>query len=107
MSDIVSTTGRPMTTQLRAALDNLTGATRERVIRVLSDPDPGSVTGPIHRAIALELRLAQMREDDTLRGMSRDLSADGPDDPPWPKATGTAKWMDDDGNIVDPPDGLQ
>ena len=107
MSDTVITTGRPMTTRLQEAIDNVGAADRERLIRVLSDPDPGSVTGPIMRGIAIELRLAQLREQAVLTGLAADLAAPDPTDPPYPTRPPMHLWMDGNGNIVDPPDGLQ
>ncbi len=106
MSDepMFTTTGRRMTGQLQEALDNVTG--RDRALMVAALQTSEGRTGPLLRALALELNLAGLREHEAITAAEADLAV--VDDRPWPQPPdGPAMWFDPaTGNVSPtPPDG--
>lgn len=96
MSDeIVTTTGRPMTRGLQEAVDNITGGNRTRMIRALEAGTKDRHLDRLMRALAGELRLAQLREDETLRRIKQHEDA-GVVEPPLPPAEGGPWFPPDD-----------
>lgn len=95
MTEIV-TTGRPMTGGLQRALDNLTGSRRKVTILALNEAAQHDGTlAPLHEALALELRLCELREVEALRDLEQAATAlPQDDDRPWPQATGRAVMFD-------------
>lgn len=94
MNDIIRTTGRPMSLRLQRALGDLTGDDRRHAVTVLAASD-SPILGAVHRAIALELQLASMVEQDVLDHLARDTAADVTD-PPLPTAERGEPWWPDD-----------
>ena len=105
--EIPQATGRPMSQQLAAALNNVTGDDRQRTIKAFaaSAPESSSRLGPLYRALATELYLCEIREkaahdqfvaefedDDLSTAPSPGVHLDGIPDPPAP--TGPARVFD-------------
>ena len=91
---LFTTTGRRMTRALQDALDGL-GESRRIVAEAFDRvADSGSPLGPVYRAMALELRLAEMAERDTLDRLTTEHH-DGLPDGALPEASGPAWWPDD------------
>jgi hypothetical protein len=90
VSEIVNPTGRRMTKQLEAALDN--AQDRKLLIKGLQQPG-GSFLGALHEAIALELQLVELRAQEESRYLESVYEADATG-PPMPEATGDP-WTDD------------
>jgi hypothetical protein len=88
------TTGRPMTGQLQAALDNV-GA-RDRALMAAALLEQQGRLSPLLRAVALELQLAGLREHEALTAAEASLAAtDEPDRPFPPSPTpGLQLWFD-------------
>jgi len=89
MSEPVSTTGRAMTNVLAAALDDLSGPDRSAARRAFAE-STSPVLGRLHRALATELVLVELREQDLGIRLDRELRADRDalPQPPLPTATG-------------------
>lgn len=71
----VEPTGRRMTRHLAAAIDNVTGVERLAAIQALSEMGTSPTLTVLWRALALELRFAQLRADqnvDKLEDLLRD-----------------------------------
>ncbi len=92
MTEMFKVTGRPMTGQLERALDNVTGKEREHTARALEVHE--GVLQPLLRALALELRLAGLREAEVIAQSEADLAdEDGRPYPPSP-TPGLELWFD-------------
>jgi hypothetical protein len=90
------TTGRRMTRQLQDALDGL-GESRRTVAAAFDQvADSGTPLAPIYRAMALELRLAEMAERDTLDRLTAEHHDGLPDGPPLPRPSGPVWHADPD-----------
>ncbi len=88
-----TTTGRPMTGQLQAALDNV-GA-RDRALMAAALMEQQGRLSPLLRAVALELQLAGLREYGAIKAAEADLATDEPERPFPPSPTpGLALWYD-------------
>jgi len=94
MTEMFTTTGRPMTGQLQAALDNV-GA-RDRALMAAAFQTQAGRTGPLLRALALELQLCGLREDAIIAAAEASLAAtDEPERPFPPSPTpGLELWYD-------------
>jgi len=93
MTEMFTTTGRPMTGQLQAALDNV-GARDRAAVAAAFQTQQGR-TGPLLRALALELQLCGLREDAALAAAEADLASDEPERPFPPSPTpGLELWYD-------------
>ncbi len=89
-----SVTGRPMTGQLERALDQVGARDRKLMAAALMQQE--GQTGPLLRAVALELQLVGLREDAIIAATAADLIAsDGPE-PPFPASppSGLEMWYD-------------
>lgn len=98
MSDIVTTTGRRMSRALQDAIDNQPDRrVAAEVFSELAEASTTTTLRPLYAALALELRLAELREQDVLHRLAVD-AAEGPDDPrhPIPPASGPAMVCDPD-----------
>lgn len=92
MSDIITTTGRKMTTALQDAIDGLPD--RELAIRAFTHREQqGDAMGRLYAALALELRLAALRDQDTFTRLEQERFDDIPE-PPLPQATGQPMTFD-------------
>jgi hypothetical protein len=100
MTEIVTTTGRRMSIRLQQAIDGL--ADRGLCIRALEQMgQQGGRLSNVYAALALELRLSDLRELETLRQMAVAEAAAVPE-PPLPEATGPAVYIDPDtGDITE------
>ena len=76
-----TTTGRPMTGQLQAALDNV--GSRDRALMAAALMAQEGRLSPLLRAVALELQLAGLREYGAIQAAEADLATDEPE-PPFP-----------------------
>ncbi len=85
MTEMFTTTGRPMTGQLQAALDNV-GA-RDRALMAAALMEQQGRLSPLLRAVALELQLAGLREYGTIQAAEADLATDEPERPFPPSPT--------------------
>ncbi len=87
-------TGRPMTGQLQAALDQV-GA-RDRKLMAAALLEQQGRLSPLLRAVALELQLAGLREDATLAQSEADLAASDEPERPFPPSPtpGLELWFD-------------
>jgi len=95
-----------MTGQLERALDNVTGKEREHTARALEVHE--GVLQPLLRAMALELRLAGLREAEVIAQSEADLGgSDEPDRPYPPSPTpGLQLWLDPEtGTFTEHPPG--
>jgi len=96
MSDepMFTTTGRRMTGQLQAALDNV-GA-RDRALVAAAFQTQQGQTGPLLRALALELQLCGLREDAALTAAEADLAGPASEERPFPPSPtpGLELWYD-------------
>jgi len=96
MSDepMFTTTGRPMTGQLQAALDNV-GA-RDRALMAAALLAQEGRLSPLLRAVALELQLAGLREAEALKAAEADLAGPASEEPPFPPSPtpGLELWFD-------------
>jgi len=103
MSDVVITTGRPMTRHLDAALDDLTGLDRAAVREAFAE-SVTPILARLYQALAVELRLCDLRDQDLLLQHSRELQADRDaiPEPPLPAATGPAVFgvVEPDGTLT-------
>jgi hypothetical protein len=103
MSDVVTTTGRPMTRRLQDALDDLTGLDRAAVRQAFTE-SATPVLAPVYQALAVELRLCDLRDADLLLQHSRELQADRDalPEPPYPPASGPAVFgvVEPDGTLT-------
>ena len=90
MTELFTTTGRPMTGQLQAALDNVTG--RDRALIAAAFQTQEGRTGPLLRALALELRLAGLREAETVAAWEADVAGPASEERPLPPPTTSALW---------------
>jgi len=103
MSEVLTTTGRRMTRALQSALDDLTGADRAAVAQAFRESDT-PILGPLHRALARELRLCDLRDADLLLQHSRELQADRDaiPEPPLPPASGPVLFgvVEPDGSLT-------
>ncbi len=90
----IRVTGRRMTGQLQAALDNV-GA-RDRALVAAAFRVQEGRTGPLMRALAVELQLCSLREDATIAEAEADLAATDEDERPYPPSPtpGLALWLD-------------
>jgi len=90
----IRVTGRRMTGQLEAALDRV-GARDRAAIAAALQTQQGR-TGPLLRALALELQLCGLRELEAITAAEADLAAtDQPERPYPPSPTpGLALWYD-------------
>ena len=90
----VRVTGRRMTGQLQAALDNV-GA-RDRALVAAAFQVQEGRTGPLLRALALELQLCSLREDATITAAEASLAAKDEDERPYPPSPtpGLELWLD-------------
>lgn len=86
------TTGRPMTGQLQAALDNV-GA-RDRALMAAALMEQQGRLSPLLRAVALELQLAGLREYATITAAEADLAEEDEDERPYPPTPGLELWLD-------------
>jgi len=94
MHEIVTTTGRKMTASLQDAIDGLPN--RELVIKAFSERgEKGGAMGDLYAALALEVRLAALRDEDYFRRLAQERQDEMPE-PPLPEATGPAVCMDPD-----------
>lgn len=89
MTDIVTTTGRPMTPALQHALDDLPD--RDLTIEALR-ASTGRLRA-LHAALALELELVELRESTILTDLATDLAPTDPE--PLPRAEGV-DWFPDE-----------
>ncbi len=80
MSDIVHTGGRRMSKNLQRALDAVPATHRDRMATILAEGAEDPYWDRIKKALALELRLCELREQDTLRQMKDALEGDGAPD---------------------------
>ncbi len=89
-----STTGRPMTGQLEAALDRV-GARDRAMIAAALQTQQGR-TGPLLRALALELQLCGLREDAAIAAAEGALAASDEPERPFPPSPtpGLELWYD-------------
>jgi len=85
MTEMFTTTGRPMTGQLQRALDNV-GA-RDRALMAAALMEQQGRLSPLLRAVALELQLAGLREYSTIAAAEADLATDEPERPFPPSPT--------------------
>lgn len=86
-----TTTGRPMTSQLQRARDNV-GA-RDRALIAAAFQTQEGRTGPLLRALALELRLSGLREYEVIAQSEAQLAV--VDGRPWPgPPAGPTLWFD-------------
>ncbi len=94
MTEEVRVTGRPMTGQLQRALDSL-GARDRAMVSPAFQTQQGR-TGPLLRALALELQLCSLREDAAIAAAEGALAASDEDDRPYPPSPtpGLALWFD-------------
>ena len=92
MTEMFTTTGRPMTGQLQAALDNV-GA-RDRALMAAALMEQQGRLSPLLRAVALELQLAGLREYGAIQAAEADLATDEPERPFPPSPTpGLELWF--------------
>ncbi len=93
MTEMFTTTGRPMTGQLQAALDNV-GA-RDRALMAAALMEQQGRLSPL-RAVALELQLAGLREHEALKAAEADLAGPASEEPPFPPSPtpGLELWYD-------------
>ncbi len=108
MSDepMFTTTGRPMTGQLQAALDNV-GA-RDRALMAAAFMTQEGRTGPLLRALALELQLSGLREYGAIAAAEADLAGPASEEPPFPPSPtpGLQLWLDPEtGTFSETPPG--
>jgi len=89
-----TTTGRPMTGQLQAALDNV-GA-RDRALMAAALMEQQGRLSPLLRAVALELQLAGLREYGAIQAAEADLAASDEPERPFPPSPtpGLELWFD-------------
>jgi len=89
-----TTTGRPMTGQLQAALDNV--GSRDRALMAAALMEQQGRTGPLLRALALELQLCSLREDAAITAAEASLAASDEPDRPFPPSPtpGLQLWFD-------------
>ena len=96
MSDepMFTTTGRPMTGQLQAALDNV-GA-RDRALMAAALMEQQGRLSPLLRAVALELQLAGLREYGAIQAAEESLAASDEPERPFPPSPtpGLELWFD-------------
>ncbi len=100
------TTGRRMSGQLEAALDNV-GA-RDRALMAAALMEQQGRLSPLLKAVALELQLAGLREHEALTAAEASLAAtDEPDRPYPPSPTpGLQLWLDPEtGTFTEHPPG--
>jgi len=91
MTEMFTTTGRPMTGKLESALDNLSA--RDRALIAAAFMTQEGRTGPLLRALALELQLSGLREYGAIQAAEADLANE--DDRPWPQPpAGPTMWFD-------------
>lgn len=91
MPGLVNPGGRPMTGALQRALDDVSREDRRIVVAALKASE-GRLAA-LHKALAIELELAGLREQDTAVQF-RQMMQDSIPDPPWPKASGPAMQYD-------------
>lgn len=94
MTAYFTTTGRRMTKQLQAAIDNVAkpGETAWVLEQAAEGHDEQSDFGDLMRAIAFEIRLRVQAEEATLHDLEADMRDGQPDGPPLPQAEGSAWW---------------
>ncbi len=94
MTEMFTTTGRPMTGQLQAALDNV-GA-RDRALMAAALMEQQGRLSPLLRAVALELQLAGLREHEALKAAEADLAGPASEERPYPPSPtpGLELWFD-------------
>lgn len=94
MSEMFTTTGRRMTGQLERALDNVAARDRALMARALRTQE--GRTGPLLRALALELELACLREYEAITAAEADLAASDEPERPFPPSPtpGLELWFD-------------
>ena len=86
--DVVRTTGRRMSRQLQDALDGMYGNDRRAAREVFESHAPDTPLRRLLRAVALELRLGDIRTTATIHRLEREHDADLPDGPPPPRPAG-------------------
>ena len=97
--DVVHCTGRQMTGALQRALDDLTGADRRAVTQALGE-STSETLGALHHAIALELQLAELRDQEAFRLWSRE-HLEAMTEPPMPAPPEGVAWtFDPDGDTA-------
>jgi len=94
MTEMFTTTGRPMTGQLERALDNVTGRDRAAMATAL-EVHEGALR-PLLRALALELRLSGLREYEVIAQSEADVAGPASEERPYPASPtpGMALWYD-------------
>ncbi len=94
MEEVRVTTGRRMSGQLEAALDRV-GARDRAMIAAAFQVQEGR-TGPLLRALALELQLCGLREHEALTAAEASLAATDEPEPPFPPSPtpGLELWYD-------------
>ncbi len=105
MTEMFTTTGRPMTGQLQAALDRV-GA-RDRALIAAAFMTQEGRTGPLLRALALELQLSGLREYEAIQAAEASLAGDEDERPYPPSPTpGLQLWFDpSSGQFTEHPPG--
>jgi len=96
MSDepMFTTTGRPMTGQLQAALDNV--GRRDRALMAAALMEQQGRLSPLLRALALELQLSGLREYEVIAQSEADVAGPASEEPPFPPSPtpGLELWYD-------------
>src|SRR5947209_8672187 len=96
--DIVRTTGRPMTARLQRWLDSVDN--REETIRTfetMKDETAKTWLTGLYEALALELRLVDLREQDLMQRLAQERSDELSEIDarhPYPPRTGKTAWYD-------------
>ena len=94
MTEMFTTTGRRMTGKLEWALDNV-GA-RDRALIAAAFMTQEGRTGPLLRALALELQLSGLREYGAIAAAEADLAGPASEERPYPPSPtpGLELWFD-------------
>ena len=94
MTEMFTTTGRPMTGKLESALDNVSA--RDRALIAAAFMTQEGRTGPLLRALALELQLSGLREYGAIQAAEESLAASDEPERPFPPSPtpGLELWFD-------------
>jgi len=94
MTEMFTTTGRPMTGQLQAALDNV--GSRDRALMAAALMAQEGRLSPLLRAVALELQLAGLREYGAIQAAEADVAGPASEERPFPPSPtpGLELWFD-------------
>ncbi len=82
MTEMFTTTGRPMTGQLQRALDEV--GSRDRALIAAAFQTQEGRTGPLLRALALELQLSGLHEYAVITAAEASLAATDEPERPFP-----------------------